>query len=180
MLDDAATLGTQRTETVGVVDHQPSAFGFGFPSQRRQVGEVAVHAEHTISDHQGIAGGFFKTFGQTRGVVVQVATEARTGQQPCIQQRGVIEPVFKHRVALPHQRGDGTEVGHVTGGEQQCARASGEIGQGFFQCMMRAGMADNQMRSPATNAPLQRAGAPGFNHLRVIGQAQVIVVAERQ
>jgi hypothetical protein len=36
------------------------------------------------------------------------------------------------------------------------------------------------MRSTATDTPALSTGAPGFDHLRVIGQAEVIVVAERE
>ncbi|MNP04591.1 hypothetical protein D3C76_965100 [compost metagenome] len=180
MLDAAATLGPQGTETVRVIDHQPCTLGPGFPGQRWQIGNVAVHAEHAVGDDQRIAGGFFQALGQAHRVVVQVAIEPRAGQQPRVEQRRMIEPVFEHRIALPHQRRDRTEVGHVAGGEQQGTRATGEVGQGFFQGVMRGAVADDQMRSPATHAPLRSPGAPGFDHLRVIGQAQVIVVTERQ
>ncbi|MNG03194.1 hypothetical protein D3C84_862630 [compost metagenome] len=57
----------------------------------------------------------------------------------------MIEPVFEHRITLPHQRRDRAEVGHVTGGEQQRARATGQVGQRFFQGMVRGAMADDQM-----------------------------------
>lgn len=45
---------------------------------------------------------------------------------------------------------------------------------------MRAAVTDYQMRCPTPDAPTGRPGAPGFDHLRMIGQAQVIVVAKCQ
>ncbi|MCY1301121.1 hypothetical protein D9M70_507150 [compost metagenome] len=143
MLDDAAAAGAQRAEAVGVVDHQPGALALGRGGQRRQVGEVAVHAEHPVGDHQGVALGLVQALGQAVGVVVQVARETRAGKQPGIQQRGVVEAVFEHRVALPDQRGDGGQVGHVAGGEQQRARPSGEVGERFFQFVVRTAVADH-------------------------------------
>jgi hypothetical protein len=44
--------------------------------------------------------------------------------------------------------------------------------------MVRRGMPDHQVRSATAHAPTGRTGAPGFDHLRVVGQAQVVVVAE--
>ena len=80
MLDNPAPIGAQRAEAVRVIHHQPGALGPGFTGQCRQVGEVAVHAEHAIGDHQGIAGGFLQALGQAGGVVVEVAIETRPGQ----------------------------------------------------------------------------------------------------
>ena len=180
MLDDAAAVGAQRAEAMGVIHHQPGPFGPGFTGQRGQVGKVAVHAEHTVGDHQGIAGGFLQALGQAARVVMQVAVETRTGQQAGIQQGRVVKPVFQYRIALPHQRRDRAEVGHVAGGEQQGTRATGQVSQSFFQLMVRCGVAHHQMRSATAHAPAGRTGAPGFDHLRVIGKAQVIVIAEGQ
>ena len=111
---------------------------------------------------------------------MQIAVEARAAEQTGIQQRGVIETVFEHRIALPDQGGDRPQIGHVAIAEQQRTRAPGELGQGFFQGVMRAAVADDQMRCPAAHAPTRRTGLPGFDHLRVIGQAQVVVIAESQ
>ncbi|MCY1466440.1 hypothetical protein D9M71_847470 [compost metagenome] len=65
---------------MGIVDHQPGAFGLGFSGQRWQIGDIAVHAEHAVGDDQRIAGGFFQALGQAHRVVVQVAIEPRAGQ----------------------------------------------------------------------------------------------------
>ena len=57
----------------------------------------------------------------------------------------MVETVFEHRITLPHQRGDGAHIGHVTVAEQQRPRATGELGQGFFQCVMGGAVANDQV-----------------------------------
>ena len=46
--------------------------------------------------------------------------------------------------------------------------------------MVRRAVADHQMRSATADAPALSASAPGLDHLRVVGQAQIIVGAEGQ
>ncbi|BCQ65344.1 hypothetical protein PBOI14_70940 [Pseudomonas sp. Boi14] len=165
---------------MGIIHHQPGATGLGCPSQGRQVGDIAVHAEHPIGDHQGIAGGLFQTLGQAVRIVVQIAVEARTGKQPRIEQRRVVETILQHRIALPHQRRHRPQVGHVAGGKQQRPRAASEFGQRLFQGVMGRAVADHQMGSTTAHAPAAGTGTPGFDHLRMVGQAQVVVVTKGQ
>ena len=92
----------------------------------------------------------------------------------------MIQAVFEDGVALPDQRRDSAEVGHVAVGKQQGARATGQFGQRFFELMMRRAVADDQMRCTAAHAPALGASTPRGDDFRVIGQAQVIVITERQ
>ena len=163
---------------MGIVHHQPGTFGPGFTGQRGQISQVAVHAEYAIGDHQGTAAGLFQAFGQTARIVMQVAVETRATEQAGIQQRGMVETVFKHRIALPHQGGDRADIGHIAIAEQQRPWTPGELGQGFFQFVMGSAVADDQMRRTTAYTPARGAGLPGFDHLRVIGQAQIVVIAE--
>ncbi|MNI42459.1 hypothetical protein D3C73_967560 [compost metagenome] len=178
--DDSAALCTQGTQAVSVVDHQPGTTRTRDFGQCRQVGQVTVHAEHTVGDHQGIAAGLAQAVGQADCIVVQVTVEAGTTEQTAIEQRSMVEAVLQHRIALPHQRRDGPEVGHVAGRKQQGTRATGQFGQRLFDLMMRRAVADHQMRGSATDTPTLGAGLPGGNHLRVVGQAQVVITAESQ
>ncbi|MCY1537537.1 hypothetical protein D9M68_730340 [compost metagenome] len=180
MFDYAAAIGPQGSETVGVVHHHPGTFGLCGGADGRQVGEVAIHAEHAVGDHQGIALGLFQAAGEACRIVVQVARKARTGQQAGIQQGRMVEAVFQHRVALAQQRGHRTQVGHVAGREQQRARTAGELGQRQLQLMVRAAVADHQVRGAATGAPLLRTIAQRTDHLGMVGQAQVVVGTEGQ
>ena len=113
---------------MGIIDHQPRAFGPGLASQCGKVGQITVHAEHAISYHQRIAVGLLQPRGQTEYVVMQITIKTRTAQQACIQQRSMIETVFKHRIALPRQSGNCAQIGHIAIAEQQRPRATGELG----------------------------------------------------
>ena len=92
----------------------------------------------------------------------------------------MVEAVLQYRVALPHQRGDGAQIGHITGGEQQCARAAGKFSQCLFNLMVRSAVANHQVRGTTPHTPALGAGLPGGDHLGVVGQAQVVIAAEGQ
>lgn len=94
MFGNPAAIGAQRTKTVGIVYHQPGTLGPGFTGQSGEVGQIAVHAEYAIGDHQRTAAGFFQTLGKATCIVMQVAVEARPAQQTGIQQGGMVEAVF--------------------------------------------------------------------------------------
>ncbi|MCY1371862.1 hypothetical protein D9M69_590300 [compost metagenome] len=111
---------------------------------------------------------------------MQVARETRAGKQPGIQQGSVVEAVLQHRVALAHQRGDGAQVGHVAGGEQQRTRAAGEFGQRQLQLMVRTAVAVDQVRGAATGAPTLGTLAQGSDHLGMVGQAEIVIGTEGQ
>ncbi len=165
---------------MGIVDHHPGAMSLRLGAERRQVGEVAVHAEHAIGDHQGVAAGLFQPLGEAARVVMQITREARAAEQPGIEQGGVIEAIFQHRIALPDQRGHRRQIGHVAGGEQQRTRPAGELGKRLLQLVMRRAVTDHQMRGTAAHAPGRGALLQRRNHLGMVGQAQVVVGAERQ
>ena len=165
---------------MGVIHQQPGVFFLGRSAERWQVGQIAVHAEHTIGNHQGVAAGLVQPTGEARRIVVQITGEPRAAEQAGIQQGSVIDPVFQHCIATPDQRCDGGQVGHITGGKQQGARAAGELGQRLFQLMVRAAVTYHQMGSAATDAPLGRTLLHGGDHLRVTGQPQIIIRAKGQ
>ncbi|PAV72666.1 hypothetical protein WR25_10326 [Diploscapter pachys] len=58
MLDQAAAVDAQGTKAMGIVDHQPSVAAAGGIGQGRKVGAIAIHTEHAVGNHQGIAGSF--------------------------------------------------------------------------------------------------------------------------
>ena len=70
-----------------------------------------------------------------------------------VDERGVVQPVLVDNAVAFTERDRDAEIGHVTGGEQQCALGADKRGQLFLQRMMRAQMAAHEMRA----APLSHA-----------------------
>jgi hypothetical protein len=90
----------------------------------------------------------------------------------------MVEPVGEHRVVTADQRWDDSQIGHVAGREQQGAGKSRKRGELLFERGVRGEVATDQMRGAAADTPGAGAGAGGFDHGRVVGQAQVVIAAE--
>ncbi|MNN63310.1 hypothetical protein D3C81_1786800 [compost metagenome] len=61
---------TQHAKAVRIIDHQPCTMLFAQGQQLRQCGQVAIHAEDTISHHHLACGG---AGSQQGGELIQVA-----------------------------------------------------------------------------------------------------------
>ncbi len=92
----------------------------------------------------------------------------------------MVQTILKHRATLPDERRDSAEIGHVAAGQQQRPGPPGECCQRFFELVVRSAVADHKVRCAATCAPTSRALGERFDHLRMIGQAEIIVVAKSQ
>ena len=165
---------------MGVVNHDPGLAPVRGGADRRQLCQIAIHAEDPIGHHQGIAGGLVQAFFQTVHVIVQVAGKTGAAQQAGVQQGGMIQSILQHGIALPYQRGDNTEVGGVAAGHQQHPRPPGEFGQGLFQLVMRFAVPDHQMGRPTTHTPAAHTLDHRLGHGRMVGQPQIIIAAESQ
>jgi hypothetical protein len=159
MLATPAPLIAEHAKSVGVVDHQP-----GSPPPRGigkggQGGKITVHGEHPVCDDD--TGLSRRRYGKQGGdmlrIRVPIATHTAARQAARIDQRGMIQAVFQHRVTPSRERLQNTEIGHVSGGEQQRPRAAGEARQVFLQFGVDPGVAVDQVRRPgAESVPLQR------------------------
>ena len=112
------------------------------------------------------------------GVVVAVAHQAGAREQPGIEQRGMVQPVFEHRVAPAHQRLGEPEVGHVAGGEQQRTRIAGERGEFIFERVVRARMAVDQVGRAAADAIASNALDKSRPDIGVVGQPEIVIAAK--
>src|SRR3569832_670517 len=92
----------------------------------------------------------------------------------------MIEPVFVDCIASAGQRSDHAEVGHIAGGEEECARSMSEVRQRLFQFVMRALMAGDEMRGAAAHAVFIRAGLECGDYRRMVREAEIIVAAKRE
>ncbi len=109
MFDDPAAAGAQRAEAMRVVDHQPGAAGLRDGGQGRQVGEIAVHAEDPVGDHQGIALGLVQARGEACRVVVQVARERAPESNPASSSEAWLRRSSSTVSPLPTTRGHRAE-----------------------------------------------------------------------
>ena len=83
------------------------------------------------------------------------------------------------QVVIPtEQRADDTEVGQITAGEQQRPLTPGENGQLALQLMMLVTVPADQMGSATANPIAGSRLLKRGQHLRMLGQAEIVVAAE--
>ena len=107
-----------------------------------------------------------------------IAPQTGSGQQGAIDQGGVIEPVLPDGFARAGQGLKDAQVGHVAGREEQSPFAAQKIGQFLLQGLMGRAMTSDQMGRAAADAIGLHPPLAGGDHLRMAGQAQIIVGAE--
>jgi hypothetical protein len=88
------------------------------------------------------------------------------------------QAIEQYRLAATRERRDGTEVGHVTGGEEKCALPSGEGGQLLLERSVLAPMSAHEMRGAAARAAACRGVRHGGGQSRVGGEPEIVVAAE--
>ena len=140
----------QHAQSVGIIDHQPGAVPGAGLAQARDIGAVAIHAEHAIADHQRVIGpGARQLVLEVLDIAMMEATRANGSgaggrQARAIEEAGVIEAIMEDlEAATGLARGarqciDHAQIGHETGGEQQRAWPSGQLGQTSLQLVVGA------------------------------------------
>ena len=169
----------QHAEAVGVVEQEPGVVALGEGDQFRHRRDVAIHAEHRVSDDEPAAR---SRSGQQplqrREVEVRIALEGGPRQQRGVVQRGVVQPVGEHRVLAPDQRRHGADVGEVAGGKQQRARQADERREPLLQLVVRRRVAQYQVGCAGADAVARRALARGLDQPRMGGEPEIVVAAE--
>ena len=165
---------------MGVVDQQPGVVVAAHRGQLRQWRDVAVHAEHAVGRDQRVALGARELVGERGRVGMPVAQQLGAAEPCAIDQRGVVQAVLHDAVAAPGERGDGTEVGHVAGREEQRALAPGEGGQLLLEGVVLGMVAADQVRGATAAAAAVRGVGKRRGDPRVASQAEVVVAAERE
>ena len=167
MRESAAALRPQHPEAVRIVQQQQRVVALAQGQQPGNVGDVAVHAEHRVADHQLAPRRTLRQRGGQRGqVTVRIAVDARARQPGAVDQARMVERVGEQRVAFADQRRDDADVGGVAGVEVQRARQLGEAGQFLFERLVRRAVAADQGRSARADAELVGTGAGGRYELR--------------
>ena len=90
----------------------------------------------------------------------------------------MVQAVFEYGIPLASERLDQAEVSHVPGREQQCAWIAAEFSEFVFERMVGTRVTIDQVCSTAARAVLFDAFNKGRFHIRVVGEAQVVVAAK--
>jgi hypothetical protein len=179
--DRSAPAGSDGARRVGLVDHQPAAVAPGQLLQAGDGGEVAVHREDAVADDQRPAPSRPL---QAPGEVLEVTMAIDEGLGPCqaasVDDAGVVELVREDDLLAPGEGGDDAGVGEIAGAEQQRSLAALELGQLRLELAMRLHVAGDKPRGAGPGAPAHRRLGRRGPHLRVIGEAEVVVGAEQQ
>src|SRR3972149_5768641 len=106
---------------------------------------------------------------------MRIALELGAREQARVVKRGMIEPVRKHRVAAPDERGDHTNVRHITGRKLERARQGDKARKRFLQRVVRFTMAEDQVRSAGADAVACATFLCRSYQSRMIGEPEIVV-----
>lgn len=175
---------------MGFVDIQRSAVAFGQAHQRRQVGAVAVHAEHGFGEDQFAAGVLPQQVVEMLEIVVAEDLRLRAGDPAAMHDAGVVQRIAENRrricrvagadfsVGAAHdasQRRDHRGIGLETAGEKQCGLAAFEGRQLFLHRQGDLARAGDQARSRRAGTVALRPFRGAGRHQRMPGEAQIVV-----
>ena len=163
-----------------IVRQQPHIVFRSQPAKLRERCDIAIHAEHSIRRDQPGSVRRNEHIRQTRRIDVRVAAHFGAREARGVDQRCMIEAIFEDHVVTIGQRADHPEIRHVTGGKQQRAFGAGKVRQFFFEGVMRATVATDQVRGTGAHAVTFGTGVEGGKHAGVVRQSQIVVAAERQ
>ena len=115
----AASALAQHAQAVGVVHHDPRAVLLRQAADLRQVGDVALHAEHAVGHDQParIVRDLLELNLQLLHVLVAVGQHAAVAQATAVVDGGVVLPIADHIVAVAHDGRDDAKVALEAGGE---------------------------------------------------------------
>jgi hypothetical protein len=113
-----------------------------------------------------------------------IALDIGTRQTRAVDQRGMVERFAEQRRTSRAERRQHRQVRHVAGAEIQRLRLwdvrRQPARQFVLELRMRQRMAADQVRCPAARTVAMRAFGQRVRDRAVIGQAQVVVAAERE
>ena len=151
----------------------------GDGDQGRQGGKIAIHAEHTICYQQVLSGSAGIQHGlHCGGVTMGIAPGLRPAQPAAVQQGRMVQRILQHQVSFLHQCVDDTDIGHVTGAEQQCPVPAQEVRQLLFKSVVCCTVTGDEMGRPAAK-PISLQSLPaGRQHGRMACETKVVIAAE--
>ena len=157
-----------------------ASYRLGQITDRRQIGDRAVHRKHAVGGDQAIAGvpRLAQPRLQVRHVVVGVAEPLRLAQAHAVDDGGVVQRIRDDRVLGAQEALEQTRVGVETTGEEDRVFHAQEIAQPLFQTLVgKLGAADEPDRRHAESVFAQRLPG-GLDQPGVVGQTQIVVGAQ--
>ena len=108
-------------------------------------------------------------------VAVVEALGLAVGHLGAVDDRGVVQLVEVDHLAAADEPGDQAEVGGVAGREDEAGFLAQELGQGVLELLVQVERAVQEPAAGAARAVAAEGPAGGLEHLRMVGQAEVVV-----
>ena len=179
--DGPAALGPEHAGRVRLVDHHPRVVAAGEVDDALERRDVAVHREHAVGhDQASPPARLAQPPLEVVGVEVVVDERLRSRQPAPVDDAGVVEGVGEDDVALLRERADHAHVGEVARAEQQAALAALELGQPLLQPAVQRHVPRYEPRGARADPVAHRRVRGCLPHLRVVGEAEVVVRAQQQ
>ena len=180
-----AAAGAHRAESVGIVHQQTERELLLQRHDLVQFAAVALHAEDALGDDQHAAallfsqfGGVFQLQAQRLHVVVGVHEPLALVQTQTVHDAGVRFGIVNHHVERTRreQAVDDRDHALIAEIEQEGVLLAYEGGQLAFQLLVIFGLAAHHAGTHRSrHAELGRTPGIGFAHLRMIGEAQIVI-----
>ncbi len=90
----------------------------------------------------------------------------------------MVEAVLEDVIANRQQRIDYTDIGGVSGGEQQGPGTARERRQGLLQVPVSPGMPADKVRRAGADAPFSHRACKGLGDARIRSETEVVIAAE--
>ena len=180
-LRGAAAGGAHKAHGVAVVHHDQSTELIGQIADALQVGDIAVHGEHTVGgDEHGLtarlAGGG-QLGAQIGHVVVFVAEALSLAKTGAVDDGSVVQFVRDDGILRAQQGLEQAAVGVKAGGVKDGVVHAQKFGKLTLQLLVDILSTTDKAHGGQAEAPLVIAGLGRGDQIRVIGEAQIVVGA---
>jgi hypothetical protein len=171
---------TEHAERVCFVEEQTGVVSIGERPEAGDRGEVPVHREDGLRGDQGgpgVRARLRQEVSEVIEVTMSIDENARSAQATSIDDTGVVECVAEYEVSRAEERLQRTDVGGVSGREQDRARKPDERGQRRLRARVAVeGTCDQATRSGAGRD--ERSLGDRSSEARISGEAEIVVGRE--
>ncbi len=174
----------QIPDGVGVVEHQHRAELFTNLEQPRRIGDIALHAEHTV--HHDHASDIVQPRGalrlqlasQTFQITVFEPRHLAVRQPAAVDDAGVVQLVQVDLVVPTHQRPDDAQVRLVARAEHQRRFGADELRQPHLQPLVQVRIAVQESTARTAAAVFLERSLGRLDYAGVVGEPHIVVRAD--